>query len=265
MNHNLLRVSSDFKQAGISNSNSDFYQCYNNCHAIERVTKVVMKSCDIPNVFYNINDKGYNFQNTGNNQWLFTNNANEQKTIIIPVGQYTLAELINFMNAALTNVNGTGGAVQVQQNPTTKKLEYITNVPGYKFSQDQCTILKYLGFSSPSVWQYNATLAAQSFVNLSGISEVYVTSQKLADSSNMIVAESTVYPVILNVQMNVPFGEIEHYNTNHFEIDDIIYPSSEGTTIRQLDIQLRDRFGNILDIGELPFNLIIKIYHGELS
>ncbi len=62
--------------------------------------------------------------------------------------------------------------------------------------------------------------------------------------------------------MSVPFGAFQHYETNQPEIDDVEYASiSQGTRIRQVDIQLRDRFGNILDLGGLPFNRIMKVYH----
>ena len=264
MNHNLLRVSSDFKQSN-SNSNSDFLVAYNNNPALEHVVRVVMKQADIPNVFYNINETGFNFTNTGNNILTITNDAAIQSTAIIPIGQYTLSELITEINEFLADVAFTNGIVTIAQNPITKKLEFTTSVPAYKFSIDQCTILSYLGFAAPSVYQYNAILVADSFSNLSGVTEVYLTSQKISDSSNMIVRASTVYPVILIVPMTVDFGEIEHYLSPHDELDDIVYPSSEGNSIRQVDLQLRDKFSNILDVGTLSLNLIVKVYHGEHS
>lgn len=264
MNHNLLRVSSDFKQTN-SNSNSDFSVSYNNNPALEHVVRVVMKQADIPNVFYNINETGFNFTNTGNNQLTITNDAAVQSTATIPIGQYTISELIIEINTFLADPAFTNGIVTISQDPLTKKIEFITSVPAYKFSIDQCTILSYLGFAAPSVYQYNAVLSADSFSNLSGVTEVYITSQKISDSSNMIVRASTVFPVILVCPITVAFGFIEHYLSPHDELDDIVYPSSEGTSIRQVDLQLRDKFANILDIGTLSLNLILKVYHGELN
>ena len=262
MNHNLLRVSSDFKQAGFSESNSNFTQCYNNIHANEGVTRVVMKSCDIPNVFYNIDDRGYNFNNSGNNTLTWTNASNVTVLTTIPRGQYTIAQLLAAINTTIYSAYIPNGSVSLILNPVTQKIE-ISNISGQSFGISiNSPMAPYLGMLSGVPWASTTAVPFAGFPNLSGIGEVYITSQKISDGSNMIVASNTMYPVILNVQITVPFGVFQHYETNHPEIDDIEYPSiSQGTSIRQVDIQLRDRFGNILDLGGLPFNLIIKVYH----
>ena len=260
MSHNLLRISSDFKQAGFSESNSNFTQCYNNITANEGVFRVVMKSCDIPNVFYNIDDRGYNFTNTGNNTFTWTNAFNITALTTIPPGQYTISQLLAFINTAIYSAYT--GSVTLVLNPLTQKIE-LFNTSGQSFGISiNSPMAPYLGMLSDIPWTAAAFVGFEGFPNLAGIQEVYITSQKISDGSNMIVASSTMYPVILNVQITVPFGVFQHYETNHPEIDDIEYPSiSQGTSIRQVDIQLRDRFGNILDLGGLPFNLIIKVYH----
>ena len=101
MNHNLLRVSSDFKQVGFSESNSNFTQCYNNITANEGVTRCVMKSCDIPNVFYNIDNKGYNFTNTGNNKFVWVDASNQTQVNTIPRGQDSITQLLAAINLYL--------------------------------------------------------------------------------------------------------------------------------------------------------------------
>ena len=263
MNHNLLRVSSDFKQQGFGVSNSDFQQCYNNINANEGVTRVVMKSCDIPNVFYNIDNIGYNFTNTGNNKFVWINAANNYQITTIPRGQYTVQQLLAVINTAIYAAYTPNGSVSLILNPITQKIE-IVNTSGQSFgiSISLSTIAPDLGMLIDVPWTTSSSVLFTGFPNLAGIQEVYITSQKISDGSNMIVASNTMYPVILNVQMSVPFGAFQHYETNHPEIDDIEYASiSQGTSIRQVDIQLRDRFGNILDLGGLPFNLIMKIYH----
>lgn len=262
MIHNLLRISSDFKQVGFSESNSNFTQCYNNITANEGVTRCVMKSCDIPNVFYNIDDKGYNFANTGNNMLTYTDSLNTSVTFTINRGQYTLAQLLTAINLFFYSAYSPSGSVSLYLDPITQKIQII-NTSGQSFGISiSSTIAPYLGMLSAVPWTTASLVYFDGFPNLAGIQEVYITSQKISDGSNMIVASNTMYPVILNVQISVPFGAFQHYETNHPEIDDIEYASiSQGTSIRQVDIQLRDRFGNILDLGGLPFNLIMKIYH----
>jgi hypothetical protein len=222
-----------------------------------------MKSCDIPNVFYNIDDKGYNFTNTGNNRLTWTNASNTIVTSAIPKSQYNMAQFLAQINMAFYSAYTPNGSVTLSYNILTQKIE-IFNTSGQSFgiSLANSTMAPYLGMLSDVPWTSSNWVTLDGFPNLAGVQEVYITSQKISDGSNMIVASNTMYPVILNVQMSVPFGTFQHYETNHPEIDDIEYASiSQGTSIRQIDIQLRDRFGNILDLGGLPFNLIMKIYH----
>ena len=262
MTHNLLRVSSDFKQPGFSESNTNFTQCYNNIHANEGVFRVVMKSCDIPNVFYNIDSTGYNFANAGNNTLTWNNASNAFVLTTIQRGQYTITQLLAAINTTFYGAYTPNGSVKLIYNILTQKIE-LSNTSGQSFGISiNSPIAPYLGMLSAVPWTTAPSVLFAGFPNLAGIQEVYITSQKISDGSNMIVASNTMYPVILNVQMSVPFGAFQHYETNHPEIDDIEYASiSQGTSIRQVDIQLRDRFGNILDLGGLPFNLIMKVYH----
>ena len=233
MNHNLLRVSSDFKTAN-SESNSNFSVSYNNVQLLQGITRCVMKSADIPNVFYNINDKGYNFSDTGNNKFVWINAANNYQITTIPRGQYTIAQLLAVINTAIYAAYTPNGSVSLILNPVTQKIE-IVNTSGQSFgiSISLSTIAPYLGMLVDVPW-----------------------------TANMVVASNTMYPVILNIQIEKPFGEWVHYASQHPEIDDIEYPSiSQGTNIQLVDIQLRDRWGNIVDLQGLPFNIIIKCYH----
>ena len=259
MNHNLLRVSSDFKTAN-SESNSNYSVAYNNIQLLQGITRCVMKSADIPNVFYNIDDRGYNFSNTGNNTFTWTNASNVTAMTTIPRGQYTLAQLLGFINAAIYSAYT--GFVTLVLNPLTQKIEIFNN-SGQSFGISiNSTMAPYLGMLSAVPWSASTFVGFAGFPNLSGLQEIYVTSQKISDSSNMVVAANTMYPVILNIQIDKPFGEWVHYASQHPEIDDIEYPSiSQGTNIQFVDIQLRDRWGNIVDLQGLPFNIIIKCYH----
>lgn len=263
MNHNLLRVSSDFKTAN-SESNSNFSVSYNNVQLLQGITRCVMKSADIPNVFYNIDNRGYNFTNSGNNKFVWINAANNYQITTIPRGQYTIAQLLAVINTSIYAAYIPNGSVSLILNPITQKIE-ITNTSGQSFgiSLADSTIAPYLGMLVAVPWSPTVSVLFNGFPNLSGLQEIYVTSQKVSDCSNMVVASNTMYPVILNIQIDKPFGEWVHYASQHPEIDDIEYPSiSQGTNIQLIDIQLRDRWGNIVDLQGLPFNIIIKCYHG---
>lgn len=261
MNHNLLRVSSDFKTAN-SESTSNYSVAYNNVALLQGITRCVMKSADIPNVFYNINNKGYNFSNTGNNIFYWIDNLGVDVSTVIPVGQYTLIDLLAIINQTLL-LSYPLGTTQLKINAANKKV-YLENLSGTNIGvYASGTISPYLGINIDLPWNSSLVKTASGLSNLAGLQEIYVTSQKISDCSNMVVASNTMYPVILNIQIDKPFGEWVHYASQHPEIDDIEYPSiSQGTNIQLVDIQLRDRFGNIVDLQGLPFNIIIKCYHG---
>ena len=63
---------------------------------------------DISNVFYNIDDDNidddtaYNFTNTGNNTFTWTNAFNVTALTTIPRGQYTIEQLLALINTAFT-------------------------------------------------------------------------------------------------------------------------------------------------------------------
>jgi hypothetical protein len=220
-----------------------------------------MKSADIPNVFYNIAATGYNFANTGNNVFYWTNSTGTNISTVVPPGQYTLVDLLAVINATLLLYYPLGNTI-LKINSAKQKV-YLENTSGMSIGVFASgTISPYLGITVDFPWNSALGRTASGLPNLSGIQEVYVTSQKISDCSNMVVAANTMFPVILKIQIDKPFGEFVHYASQHPEIDDIEYPSlTQGTNLQLVDIQLRDRWGNILDLQGMPFNLIVKCYH----
>lgn len=271
MNHNLVRVSSDFKMLPTM-SNSNFAVAYNNTQLMQSVSSVVMNSCDIPNVFYNINNTGYNFANSGNNVFLFTDKDGNLQTVTVPAGQYTITQLLAVINNFIVNLGTytpTNG-VTLSLNPITNKIEVNNNTSGQLFglpaTNPAFTMAPYIGLTSSITIVGTSSASLQDLPNLAGIQEVYITSQKVSNFSNLVVADSIQYPCILNVQIDVPFGQFAHYKAQNPEIDDIEYGSiTQGVNLQVIDIQLRDRWGNILDLQGLPFNLIMKAYHGHTN
>lgn len=269
MNHNLVRVSSDFKMLPTM-SNSHFAVAYNNTQLMQSVSSVVMNSCDIPNVFYNINNTGYNFTNTGNNVFLFTDKDNILQTVTVTPGQYTMTQLLAVINTFIVNLAAPytpANGVQLSLNPITNKIQVNNNTAGQLFGlplSAAFTMAPYIGLTATINLVGTSSASLQDLPNLAGIQEVYITSQKVSNFSNLVVADSIQYPCILNVQIDVPFGEFAHYKAQNPEIDDIEYGSiTQGVNLQTIDIQLRDRWGNILDLQGLPFNLIMKVYHGH--
>jgi len=274
MNHNLLRVSSDFRSLPTM-STTNFEVLYGNTQLIQAISRIVFINADIPNVFYNIDDTGYNFQNLGNNRFIYRNSAGGDISVVIPPGQYTIQQVLDIINADIV-VNGNytpSNGIILTLNPLTGKIEY-TNTTGFQsFGVNDgqfipafpwSTMSNYLGFQNGEPWAYTPFVAASNFPNLNGLAEVYLTSQKMSDFSSMVVGYGIVYPVILNVPLDKPFGNYVNYRNYNPELADIEFPSiTQGVNLQSIDLQVRDRWGNIVSVGELPINLVAKVYHGH--
>ena len=96
-NHNLCEITS-FNKVGSTDTNDDFSVNFENHRSLHQITKVVVKSVDIPNVFYNINSFGYDLDNLGNNTYRWIDNLGATQTVVLPAGQYTSAEFITALN-----------------------------------------------------------------------------------------------------------------------------------------------------------------------
>jgi len=276
MNHNLLRVSSDFRSLPTMTT-SNFEVIYGNTQLIQAISRIVMINCDIPNVFYNIAATGYNFQNIGNNRFIYRNSSGGDISVIIPPGQYTIQQVLDIINLDII-VNGfytPSNGVILSLNPTTGKLEYQNTTGFQSFGINDgvylpggftSTMSNYLGFPNGEPWGYAPAVVSANFPNLNGLAEVYITSQKMSDFSSMVVGYGIVYPVILNIPLDQPFGNYVNWKSYDPELQDIEFPSiTQGVNLQSIDLQVRDRWGNIVDLGGLPFNLIAKVYHGHAN
>jgi hypothetical protein len=156
---------------------------------------------------------------------------------------------------AALGFNATFDAVTNKVNFTsTTTIKYLNEASGNKMARTLGILTDSIG----EVLSYGAT----GFVDLSGVQEVYIRSSKIADGSNMVNVDSLTSPIIAHIPITVPFGAWQHYLSEHPEIDDIEYPSLRlGNTLRKADIQVCDKYGNILDLGGLDITLIMKIYH----
>jgi len=256
MDHNLVRITS-LAKVGDSDTSSNFYINFENHKATHGISKIIVKAIDIPNVFYNIDNKGYNVDNLGNNVYAYRDFQNNIQTITLPIGQYTIEELLT----ALNNLMAIPSKHTLSLNPTTKKVEILTTDGDFQVlgRGDGNTMINVLGFTPTSglVSQY----LAPNFPDLSGISEVYILSNQLGQS-NLLTSDAITIPLLAHVPLTVPFGGIEHYISHHPEIDDIVYPNYEhGVSVRKVQIIIVDGYNNILDLGGLDVNIILKVYH----
>jgi hypothetical protein len=252
--HNILRISSHEKTPK-SESNTNFTVNYANDDATSSITRLILKSMDIPNVFYNITNTGGPSKN-GNNEFTYRIGSTLTTRTVLE-GQYTLTELITALQTQNSDIGMT-----VSLDVRTKKLvfAFTTDIQMLTLA-DGNDMGDVLGIKTSDTVN-SATHTAGNFPDLAGIQEIYIVSQALSDGSNLIAPNGKALPILAQIPITVDFGEIQHYSSNSPELDDVVFPSSRfGTNIRELNIQIVDRYGNLLDIGGLNLTMIVKVFH----
>ena len=253
MNHNLCKITS-FNKVGANDTNDDFSVNFENHRSLHQIVKIIVKSVDIPNVFYNINSFGYSLDNLGNNTYRWIDNASITQTVVLPVGQYTIAEFITALNLLLPDHS-------YALDPVSKKMVGTAGATiTYLDRSDGNLMATALGIktSSPAP---ELVHTAQNLPQLEGIESVYILSNT-AGQSNLLSPNSNTFPLLIHIPLTVPFGAIEHYVSPQDKLDSITYPNySNGISFRKLDIKVVDKYGHRLDLAGHDINIILKIYH----
>ena len=244
MNHNLLQINSKDKSNDQMNNN-DFKVNYGNNEEIHNVNRIVLKSVDIPNVFYNVNEYNNIFKHPMGAE------------TVIPVGQYSLDDLILVLKTLDSRI------LDIVLNSVTKKLDFtFTTSTHFLGEKDGNLIAPLLGITKTDVDNFGSPITPQGFPNLAGISEVYIHSMACCDGNNLITANGINHGVLAVVPITVPFGAVEHHQSSHPELDHYDKASlKSGSSLREIDIQVKDSSGNLLDLGGLNINIVLKVFH----
>lgn len=260
MNHNIVKITS-FQKVGTNDTNADFAVNFENHRSLHGIVKVVVKAVDVPNIFPNINSTGYNEENVGNNTYTYLDTASNPVSVVLPPGQYTMTQFLTALNALLLT-----SAVphEIVFNDITKKLEFNALVAANFYVQnyeDGNIMGSVLGIKTSSVGAGITQYDAEYYPNLMGVESIYILSNQ-AGQSNLLSPNAFTFPLIAHVPLTVPFGGVEHYLSQHPDIDDIVYVNySAGISLRKMNIKVVDKYGHPLDLGGLDINIILKIYH----
>ncbi len=242
--HNkLLRINSGSRSAN-SASTSDFTVNYPNVQVLAKIVSIVVKHVSFPNVFYNIN--------SSNNEFKYTVNASPVQTITVPEGEYTLAQLISYIEG----IWGAGIAGTITQDPQTFKLTFASD---YSIVLIESSLLPVLGVPTGGIGEpspYTAPFTPQ----LQGVQHVHIASKVLSKGNNFIEANTRQeVPIVAMIPNDVPFGAVKHYETKHEQLDVINYESE--VNLQSIDIKLFDGKGNLLDLQGEDCTIILKVYY----
>ena len=243
----IMVINSKFRTAD-SASSSNFTVSI--CHSIP-IKQMVIQSVTLPNTVYNITDKN----NVG-----FMEYNNNTYNLLIPVGQYNLAEFIMALQAQLTVVDI--GSV-VSQNPVTQKLEFVFSLPARFLNSMYSPLSKVIGVAIFNQLYYplvlSTSFSAETLPNLSGTNNFYICSRTLGQGTNSILQNGANLPLLLNLPNTAGFGSINYWENNETRLALKTYKAYQNAQL--IDIQIRDIDGDIIDLNGADWGITFLIYY----
>jgi len=209
------------------------------------IQSIDIKSASIPNVFYNVTS--YN-----NTLRVSFNSGSQIVNIVLPEGQYTMTTLLSALNQAIVSA---GGFSLVFTFDSLKNKIYTYSITAYSFIFANSSMFPLIG-ATPEI-NYIGTVNVNSYLNfpdLSGPRNIYIKS----NLANMNVLEKTGNKNIIGViPVTVPFANVIHYLNQE---DDISVRRSYiyGQSLNDIQIELVDVLGNLLDLDGQNFEIIFK-------
>lgn len=249
----IIRINSEERNNSLVDPPEQFVVNFNNSTQLQGVTRIVLKSCSIPYVVYNIKDGPTDHSKTDT----FTFNNGTDQTITVAAGNYNIAQLITAITAdALAVAEG----LAITVNSFTGKLQFTsTNALTYLSAASGNNMARLLGISADS--SAVTSFDAQNLPNLSGHPNIYIASKALSDGSHLVSPSLGSLSVFAVIPINVPFGSTIQYESFQEHLDEINYISfANGKSIQSVDLSLYDGDGLLIDMQGLNWTIIIKAY-----
>ena len=227
-----------------------------------------LKSCTFRNVFYNVSE-GYNI--------FYINIQATQFPVTIPVGQYSVIELLPVLQAAIQEVFNTSGLVPIPTLDTltydsiTAKITMAVNgnggAPLIFLQPEQVSLNVLLGNTKDT--DYFEVVAVDpivfdSIISLGGIDSVNLVCPQLGQSRGIVNNEfkegnGRTFGLVRHIPVVKSFGQQVEYLES--DIDAAAVDFTSPVDITQLDISLQTTSGQILDLSnsQLTCEWILKI------
>jgi hypothetical protein len=255
-------ISSDDKDSG-SISNSNFKVTLRERYATQSIDRIIIKEVIVPNAFYNISD-GDPIKGNGPINNILLIESSETKTQIsvsVPAGQYNILQLIATLQSAInTQIAPLTASVVITRDDITNLLLFTFTTTGIFTFLSISPMAQVLGFSSDiSYIPTTLSIRMPDPPDLSGINSVYIHSEALSDGSG-IDASKGIINLVESVSMaTTAYGTFSYKQNSDTELCTINYTMPRNLNV--IDIRLRDREGNLLNIGTKRLTLMVKMYY----
>ena len=198
-----------------------------------------LNSFKFTNAFYNISSQNNMFY------YSLSSNINTILTVQIPIGQYTITNLLSSLNSSL-NPN-----IVLSYSNTTFKITFTSSSYTFIIRSGQNDCLNVLGFSTGTTQSNNTT--STKLINLSGVQVVYLSLSNIKLSSNSSKS-STTSNILESINVDSLIGNTQSFynNTNtRYKISDNYF--------NFIDIKLFDEYNRLLDFNNVDWFLNISV------
>lgn len=260
MSEKLIIISSQDQSVDESNTNSDFVVNLKERYNTQNIIKVLVKSIQVPNVFYNVRG-GLTAPGSGslNNTLLMKETGEADATVSVAEGQYTTSTFIAALQAAM-NLVLVASVVAIAQDTLTQRLTFtFTGATVILYNKEDGSLLADVaGITSTSV--ASAAITADSLPDLSGVDMAFVHSQDIAQA-HAIDGDSGLISVVDSVSFHdTAFGATGFLKNDDDELSLIDY-GDKPLNLSRIKIVLRDNLGARLDIGSSKMIVMLKCFY----
>lgn len=251
-----LRITNMERSGGSAN---DFTVTMGTDPVLDKCIEIQVVSVTIPNVGNNVSTQ------KGNNIFSIDFLPNNVRTVVVPDGYYTTAELIALINTIVPP----SGSFTATQSITTGKITLTSSavpfvISGSGIYQNPTRLNSYLGFTTTSPAVGVLTHTADSRPSLSGDTMFYVHSADIAFNATYLNNElsgggNADVNGFISIPVNVPHNTYQTYRP--IDRDRITfgrYPKS----VKNLRFTLRTDFGRILTLGDNDLvTIVLKMFY----
>ena len=193
-------------------------------------------NCVIPYSFYNINS---------NNNVLNYKINSVNYSLTIPIGNYSIINLVAYLNSQLTNFTFAYNKIYNKITITNSINDFILNSSNF---------LTLIGFNNSNYISTNKTLTSPNCININYIRCINLISNiityNINTSKNLVNNNNIICSIPVNTSPNTL---IQYQNTNNFRTNLFV------NTLNKIVIKLVDNNNNIIDLNGLNFNLTVQL------
>jgi hypothetical protein len=237
---------------------------------LQQVAKISVLQCQFTNAFYNVFATSAKY----NNEFFFQyyDGTYHTSKVVVPPGYYSTYTLLNYIATQISTISGGTAVLTSSLNsisnivsmyvtytaPTTAVTVFRTTSGPSQGRQDNWPF-GLLGYTENTIAIDNSTnpSVAQNFPSLNNPSKVYVTSSALAPS-NSLDEDGKTSNILLPIDITVPFQGLQTWECKIDEQFEVNY--GRARNLGQVDIQLVDHDGDVLDLHGTVFNIDLQVF-----